>query len=218
MTYIQVVGRIIDSLPVLLALGLSGVLYYSRSLDKVHLILLGYLFICLGVDISSRIYASVYGNNLVFISISGFLELIAFAAFYYHFITMKWFFWPLILISLTAMILLDSKGINMGGAASFQSYARVITSFTITTMSIICFFDWISSEANIRKDLLLLNSAVLFFYAFNLVCFLPVNFMINAQAGIGFWFANFLVTLAFYTLLIVLIWKHGKSRKQLRRG
>lgn len=216
----ELLGVLLEyAIPGLLMLGIIGGLYFFRTLDKIHLILVGYLAVCLSVDLASRVYAREYGNNLVFMPISGFLELSTFSLFYYQFLKGKRYLYPLVIAALMFM-LYEAMSINVVNIAEFQTYSRVIASFLVTLMSIICFFDWIGNEQNIPGNILFLNSGILVFYAFNLICFLPVNFLINVDSDVkfSFWFANFLVTLAFYIVLTFVIWKHGKSRKQLRRG
>ena len=210
---------LIYAIPIFLAVGILGGIYYFRTLDKVHLSLLIYLVVCLLVDLVSRVYAKKYGNNLVFIPISGFFELGAASLCYHYLLARKRFLWPVVALAAVFMVQ-EAMRINVNNVADFQTYSRVISSFLITVMSIVCFFEWISNEKGMAGNTLLLNSSILIYYAFNLVCFLPVNFLINVDSDIkfSFWFANLLITLIFYAFLNILIWKHGKSRKQLLRG
>lgn len=207
------------AIPGLLIFGILGGLYFFKSLDKAHFVLVIYLGVCLLVDLSSRVYAAKYGNNLIFIPISGFLELTTFSFFYYQFLSKKRWLYPLVLAALV-FIVYEALSINVANVADFQAYSRAIASFLVTLMSINCFFEWIGSEQSIPGNLWFLNSGILIFYAFNLICFLPVNFLINVDSDVkfSFWFANFLVTLIFYIVLSFVIWKHGKSRRRLHHG
>lgn len=220
MTFDEFLGFLLEyTVPVLLTLGVLTGVYYLKPLDKVHRILVLYLAVCLSVDLLSRVFAKLYGNNLILIPVSGFLELISFSFFYYHVLKNKRLIPPLVVGAL-AYILYEASGLNVDDVAGFQTYSRVVASFLITVMSIVCFFEWIGSESQMPGNILLLNASNLIFYAFNLICFLPVNFLINVDSDIkfSFWFANFLVTLVFYIVLTFVIWKNGKSRKQLRPG
>lgn len=205
--------------PCLLAAGIIYGLYFFKSLDRVYQMLVVYLLACLSGDLLGRFMAFQFGNNLICIPVSGFLELIVFAAFYRQFLKEDKFVLPLVTAGL-AFIVWEAFSLNVQNVQAFQSYSRVVASFLITMMSITCFFKWIGNETGVPGNIVFLNSSILVYYAFNLICFLPVNFLINVNSDVkfSFWSANFLVTLAFYILLIFVIWKHGKNRKQLHRG
>ncbi len=205
--------------PSLLAAGILYGLLYFKSLARVYQMLVIYLSVCLAGDLLGRFMAYQFGNNLICIPISGFLELVAFAAFYHQFLKENKLIFLLVITGLL-FIVYEAASLNVENVEAFQSYSRVVASFLITVMSIACFFKWIGSETGAPGNVLFLNSSILIYYAFNLICFLPVNFLINVDSDVkfSFWSANFLVTLAFYILLIFVIWKHGKNRKQLHRG
>lgn len=219
MTFYNFLDLLVFVSPLLLILGIVAGSYYFKKLDPTHRILLFYLLACLLIDLACRVYGKMFGNNLIFISVFGFLELVLFSVLYLHFLKGNKFLWMLVVPAL-GFIVVEGVSINVYNLADFQIYSRVIASFLITIMSIAYYFEKINNEVVVSQNMLFLNSSVLVFYALNLICFLPINFLINEHSDIKFyfWFANLVITLVFYGLIIFSIWRHGRSRRQLHYG
>lgn len=220
MDFIQFFATCTLLVPFLLLFGILGGLYYYHFLDKKVQYLIVYLFICLTTDILSRIAATLYDNNLIFIVIFSLLELVFFYV-YYRFCFFKKNIKIYSIITSLACIYMLYEVLTLKDVAplDFQPYSKVLCSFIIIIMSINSLFENIGKEDQ-DTSIVKLSSVFLIYFSLNLIFFLPVNFLINVASSVKFyfWSANFLLTVSFYTFLSKEIWKNGSTHKRLQSG
>lgn len=195
-----------------------GSCYFSK-IDILYKIIVYYLFGMLAIDISARVYGEIYGSNLLFIPILGFMELLAFFCFYFYSGILESrkksvFLGTIFLLSSAFMAWEFTSISNNATLEGFQSYSKVISTFLIVLLAIDFFISKILSSKNIAPQLFFLNSVIIMYFSMVLIIFIPIDFLINDATGVKYyiWFANLLFTLVFYVLLIISIWKIGKAR------
>jgi len=205
--------------PIILLGGIIVGIYYFKRLDILRKIIAVYIFTMFVTDILARFIGIVYGNNLILIPIYGALELSMFSIFYYFLgikdNLIKKIILFLILISSFVFTFWEAAKVYNLPITQFQSYSKVISTLMIVLLSISFFLEKIYLKKDIKSDIFLLNSGVLLFYSLNLIIFLPIDFLINDNSGLKFyfWFANLIFTLIFYTFLILSVWKNGRIRE-----
>lgn len=207
--------------PVVLLLGLIIGSYYFTYLDKAFKVLTVYLLVAFLTDISSRIYGSIVGNNLIFILLFGFFELLIFGLFYWFLLDRKKN--PMLIAGFVlcmGYIVWEIISLESVETDQFQSYARVVDSFYVIFLAVFFFFEKLQKGPHIERDFLFLNSIVLIFFALNFVFLLPINFLVNQSNKVIFifWTFNLFITITFYTVISLSIWKNGKIRKSLQFG
>ena len=204
--------------PVFLIVGVSVGTYFYESLSKVYKILLLYLWVCLMIDLLGHISAITLGNNLVFIPIFGIVELVIISLLYRKFLLVKNKALGVIILLAVSYMLYELVHLTYFEPTKFQSYARVIDTFLLVSMSLLYTFQKVRQEPNMNY--FSLNSTILIYFSVNLIIFLPINFLINEASMLKFyfWIANLIFTLLFYAALTLIIWKHGKTQRQLRFG
>lgn len=205
--------------PIVVLVGVGVGIYYFKKLDILRKIVTFYLLAMFSVDILSRIIGRIYENNLFFIPIWGFLELFIFSLVYY-FLGIKETSGKKIslIITIFSAFLFTLWEINKVCNApieEFQSYSKVISTLLIVLLSIGFFLENILKKKNISSDIFLLNSGILIYYSLTLIIFLPIDFLIQDNTGLKFyfWFANLIFMLVFYIFLILSIWKNGKTQE-----
>ncbi|MFL9836254.1 hypothetical protein ABS768_02015 [Flavobacterium sp. ST-75] len=213
-------ANITFSVPIILIFGLGIGIYYYKFIKREYQLLLLYLGICLITDIISRILGVIYGNNLIFIVIFSFLELLFFSI-YYQLAFFKRRIWVYTIISSIALMFIAWEIVNLWNVppSEFQSYSRVISGFFIIAIAINYLFEKIEEKQK-QSTLIKLNYAFIIFYSLHLIFFLPINFLINVPSSIKyyFWLANLLLTLTFYVYLGREIWRNGLTQKRLHSG
>lgn len=213
-------ANITFSVPIILIFGLGIGIYYYKFIKREYQLLLLYLGICLITDIISRILGVIYGNNLIFIVIFSFLELLFFSI-YYQIAFFKRRIWVYTIISSIALMFIAWEIVNLWNVppSEFQSYSRVISGFFIIAIAINYLFEKIEEKQK-QSTLIKLNYAFIIFYSLHLIFFLPINFLINVPSSIKyyFWLANLLLTLTFYVYLGREIWRNGLTQKRLHYG
>lgn len=208
------------SMPLLLTAGLVALAKRFDTLDGVYRTLFAYLVMAWAIDVMSRIFGLALHNNLVFIPLFGLLELGMFTWLYWRYFLQGQ---PKTLLVLPAigMVFIGWEFYKAGWADphKFHAYSRVVTPVIIVFLSILHYKE-IGMQSPLRLENMRLNAAILLFFSLSMVFFLPVNFLINVPSEVKFWFwlANLLLTLTFYTFLILEIWKNGKIQRQLHRG
>lgn len=207
--------------PLLLILGILIGCANFNSLNGVHKMLLLYFLFSLSIDIVSRILGAYNDYNLILIPLLGFLELLVFSIIYW-----KYLLKDRSAISLTvivvglAFMIGEIWLVKSLQSAQFQSYSKAVGSFVIIVLCIKYIVQELNKEGEFDKVNLKLNNMVLLFFSINLVIFLPLNFLVNEQSILKFyfWMANLVLTLSFYALLIRSVWKNGKMGQQLPSG
>ncbi|WP_237421185.1 hypothetical protein [Flavobacterium sp. Sd200] len=102
----------------------------------------------------------------------------------------------------------------------FQPYAKVADNFIVILMALSFYYQKINSFNELRWGYFRLNTVILIYFTFNIMVFLPFNFMINESSGIKFyfWTANMVFILLFYGYLVSLIWKNGIKQGKMQLG
>ena len=201
--------------PLILTIGLilGGIYFYE--LNTIHQLLLGYLLIALIFDLLSRFVGESFGNNLIFIPLFGFFELLIFSFIYLIFLVPDR---NVALALITGMGLcyigLEIWHLKNKDAQEFQTYARVVDAFILVLMSIIFYVRKMNEDKTIVPGVFMLNTLVLIYFSLHLIFILPINFLINesSQLKFYFWMVNLFVTVVFYSFIIYLIWKNGKTQ------
>jgi hypothetical protein len=205
--------------PIVLIIGSSCGIYLLGSIDAKSKRILTYLLVSLGADVVSRIVLANSGNNLIVLPIYSVFELLIIASLYYHLGIKKALLIPLVALGaiyiIGEIIYIDSSNVK-----TFQSYAKIVSSFVIVLLALQFFIEKLKSENEISQSTRRLNSAILAYFALNLILLLPINLLINqiASSIIYIWYAYLGATVLFYSYLSVFIWKNGKTQKQLRCG
>ncbi|KGO80269.1 hypothetical protein Q763_11480 [Flavobacterium beibuense F44-8] len=206
--------------PVFLSISIVIGLFYYKFIKSEMRFLLLYLLMCLFIDVASRIAGEYYNNNLIFIVIFGFLELLFFTL-YYQIYFFKRIVWSYALSSSIGLVYIAWEIISLWNVSpsEFQTYSRVISAFFTITMAISYLFEKIENKEK-QNNLIKLNSVFIIFFSLHLIFFLPLNFLINVPSKIKFyfWFINLLLTLTFYVYLGIEIWKNGLTQKRLHSG
>lgn len=202
--------------PAILLFGIVvGILYYSK-LERIHRLLTIFLALALIVDLISRLVGELYGNNLILIPIYGLLELLFWAYLYFScLITLKN---NLFLIPLGILVLYNLYEITVlfnVEPKDFNSNSRVFDSLAIVIISIVFYIQQIVKDNFEKQRIMFLNTIVFAFYSLNLILYLPINYLINETSNIKFhfWSISLVLTLVFYSLIVHMIWKHGKNHK-----
>ena len=206
--------------PALLFGGIVAGFYFYKYLKKEYIFLLIYLIICFVTDVSSRIAGEFLKNNLIFIVLFSLCEVLFFTVFYQVcFFKRKVTLY--IVTGTAAAIYILWEIISLWGAhpSEFQTYSRVLSSFLIIFMAISSLFEKIEQKQKNNKAIRL-NFIFLIYFSLHLIFFLPINFLINVASSVKyyFWCANLLLTISFYIIISLEIWKNGSMQKLLQSG
>lgn len=205
--------------PFILLVGSLLGMFYLKSLNKTSKFVLAYLLMSLTIDVTSRIVLAQFGNNLIFLPFYSALELLIIASVFHQLGTKSMLLIPLVSLGLIyiigEIIYLDSYNVR-----SFQSYAKIASSFVLVILALQFFIQKLKTDKEISKDIQQLNVAILVYFALNLILLLPINLLINqiATSIIYIWYAYLGATIVFYSYLGYFIWKNGKTRKRLPYG
>jgi len=208
--------------PILLSLGIIIGIFFFRNLSNGFRVVLGYLVMSLFIDLLSRYFGdySYLKFNLFLIPIFGFLELAFISTLYYKYILhSKSIRLLLFIIFMLLLIVIEFVFFSkLFDAKSFQSFGRVIAESTIISLCMLYYWKLVQGKVVMRSDINILNAAVIIYYSICIIHDLFINFLVNASIHIlaVFWAINFISTIAFYLVLIYLIWQDGKTRKILR--
>ena len=217
MTFFKVLDFMTFLSPLLLLLGIAIGMYYYKFLDTIYKVLLVYLIVSLCTDVISRIYGHFYRNNLIFILVFSLTEAAIFSILYHNCFFEKRNKLMLVLSSIAALYMVWEIGtLGTIQVRQFQSYAKVADSFLIIILAITYFFEKIGRNTAAEVEILKLNSIILIYFALTLIFYLPINFLININSDLKFYFwgANLLLTLLFYVFISWEIWKNGLNLKQ----
>jgi len=208
--------------PIVLLIGIIIGIFYFRNLTKGFRMIFLYLVMALIIDLLSR-YFGYYSHlkfNLFLLPIFGFLELVIFSTLYYKYILHSKSI-PLLLFIIFMLLLIVVEFVffnKLFDRKSFQSFGRVIADSAIISLCMIYYWKLVQGKVVMRSDINILNATVIIYYSINLILFLFINFLVNASIHIVtvFWTVNLVALIAFYLILIYLIWQDGKTRKILR--
>lgn len=202
-----------------LTLGCFFGLISLKWIDKKSKRILIYLAVSLAFDIASRIVSFYSGNNLIFLPLYSLGELLLLSSVYLHLKIKKSLLIPLTVLGglyiLGEIIYIDSYNVK-----SFQSYAKIVSSFVLVLLALQFFMELLKSEKEVPQTIRQLNLVVLIYFSLNLILLLPINLLINqiTSSIIYIWYAYLGATVLFYSYLSFFIWKNGKTQKQLRCG
>ncbi len=209
--------------PVLLLIGSIVAAYNYKWLSKRFKIVGIYLFMAFVIDIISRKWGffSTSRNNLFIIPVFGFIELAIFSFLYYRYILksnnkiLKLYVFIALFLILIDIIFIDTQNVK-----AFHSYGRLLANLSIIFYCLLTIWNSIKGNMNNDNEAMILSFGALVYFSINLLVYLPLNFLINGSPDLifYFWNINLFFTIAFYALLIFLIWQNGKTRKHLRLG
>lgn len=199
--------------PIVLVVGILIGFIIRHKLSRLSKYVLLYFVMALAADGISRILATQFGNNLIMIPLYGLLEILYFLILYYFILKIvKSNLWlALLLMTLSFTIYETINSLNVE-PANFNSYSRVMAAICIVLSAIAYYIKNIKLNIKNITGELRLNTFIFIFYSLNLLFFLPLNFLINLDSEVKyyFWIANLLITILFYISLIYWIWKHGR--------
>ena len=199
--------------PILLSVGVSIGLYSFKRLNSTTRFFFSYIVGNLLIDLSSRILSEVHNNNLILFFFVGLLDILIFSLFYYKYVKKKKL---IVLIGTMAVgfIIIEFLKINIKDVISFQQYSNVVVSFAIISMSLSFFSDQLTLKYDIPVYVRFFNFVWLFYFAFQLIFLLPLNFLINEDLTmvLVIWGLWLIVLSTFYSVIIYLIWQNGNIR------
>ena len=208
--------------PILLSLGIIIGIFYYRNLSKGYRVIFAYLVMSLFIELLSR-YFGIYSHfkyNLFLYPIFGFLELAFLSTLYYKYILHSKSI-PLLLFIIFMLLLIVVEFVfvsKLFNGKSFQSFGRVISDLAIISLCMLYYLKLVQGKVVMRSDINILNAILIIYYSICIIHDLFYNFLVNASIHIiaVFWAVNFISIIAFYLILIYLIWQDGKTRKILR--
>lgn len=218
MTFFHFSKALILGSPITLSIGVCVGLILFKRLNGLHKSILLYLALMLSVDVTSRFMGSS-GNNLIVLPIFSLIELSFFVFFYNKYLLSR----PnkiLIGIGIAGALFIIAEILqyfvfNTLNVKQFQPYAKVADNFIVIIMALVFFYQKMNSYSETKWDNFKLNIAILVFFTFNTIIFLPFNFLINESSGVKFyvWTGNLIILLLFYIYLTSLIWKNGRVKQ-----
>ena len=207
--------------PIILIVGVLLGIFMFKRLKKSNKLLVFYLVFSLTFDILSRYFGYIAQSkyNLFLIPVYGFLELGFLSVLYYRYILRSKSKYLLSFIVFMHLLILVEIFFGKGlfHPESFQSFGKVIADASIILYSIYFYLKIFKGQIPIRSEYAFLNAVVLIYFSINLIIYLAINFLVNAQFKlvVAFWIINLLSVIVFELILISLLWKDGRTRKTL---
>jgi len=206
--------------PLFLLTGIGLGLARYRKVDGKHHLILWYLLVALVIDLLSRYWSWTQNNNLVFLSVTGIVDLLFISCLYLKYFLPKnriYLIYPTAIILL--LVLINIVFYNHKLAATFQSYDKLICNVTIVGYCLICFLDILKRKKN-NRAIMRINGAVLLFFSVDILISMTSNFLINEALHlvVYFWLLRLLLLLYMYLVLIHTLWQTGKNRKHWQFG
>lgn len=197
--------------------GLMVGIYFFKKLSPLYRGLLFYLFLMFFTERLAVYIVKFIPSNHVVLPIYSFLEL-AFFTWFYNFRVFKKPKALLLLLGIAGGLYISWELVfdfilNVRDVRTFQPYCKVVDNFVIIIFALSYLHKKMSRYDETRFNNFWLNLAVLVFFTFTLVIFLPFNFLVNASSNVIFYFWTFnivLVTL-FYGFIGVRIFMYGRS-------
>lgn len=210
--------------PVLLTVALIRGLFSYKNLGKESKAIVWYVLMLLLVDVISRLFWKLFGNNHILLLVYSFLELL-FAGYFYlvvlsdlkHKLLKGLVGFGLLYIIYEIFVSLYIKT----DVGQFQPYSKVVDDFVVILLSLTFFYENISKKLGGEWRIFNLNIAFLIYFTVNLIVFLPFNFLVNENSGLKFyvWFLNMVANIVFYAYIIFFIWNDklvkGKDFKKI---
>ena len=207
--------------PIILIVGVLLGIFMFKRLKKSNKLLVFYLVFSLTFDILSRYFGYIAQSkyNLFLIPVYGFLESGFLSVLYYRYILRSKSKYLLSFIVFMHLLILVEIFFGKGlfHPESFQSFGKVIADASIILYSIYFYLKIFKGQIPIRSEYAFLNAVVLIYFSINLIIYLAINFLVNAQFKlvVAFWIINLLSVIVFELILISLLWKDGRTRKTL---
>jgi len=207
--------------PIILIIGILLGIFKFKTLKESNRLIFLYLVFSLTFDLLSRYfgYYSESKYNLFLIPIYGFFELGFLSVLYYKYIFQsKSKFLLSFIVTMHLLILAEIiLGKGLFHPKSFQSFGKVIADALIILYSIYFYLKMFKGQIPIRSKYAFLNAVVLIYFSINLIIYLAINFLVNAQFKlvVSFWIINLLSVIIYELILVSLIWKDGRIRKTL---
>lgn len=209
---------------ILLAGVIIGAVHFRKN-PSVGRLIFWYLVCALFVDVLSRYWGLLSGsrNNLIFLSITGVIDLAFFSLLYNrYFGTKKMYVLPVLSILVLAGVTCNMcyKGFGLTEAAEYQSYDKLVCDGLIVLYALRNMYDLLSGKGPLKTEVIRVNGAVLLFFSLDLLISLATNFLINAGLHfvIYFWIIRLALLTTLYTILIYTLWLTGKNPKHWHYG
>lgn len=210
--------------PAILIAGVFIGLFKYKKLDQVHRILVWYLIASLIVDLTSR-YIGLFSTNrynLFLIPLWGFIELFIFSIIYIKMILEIKNKVPLGFILLVHLFILFELFFSplIHSRQHYISFGKPLANLIIILYCMIFFYRLVIGHKNFKKKYSALNNLIFIFYSINLLLYLFINFLVNEDKLLVtyFWLFNLVSVLLFNLILILIIWRNGKTQKLLQQS
>lgn len=207
--------------PIILIIGVLLGIFKFRKLKESNKLIVFYLGFSLTFDLLSRYFGYIAQSkyNLFLIPVYGFFELGFLSLLYYRYILLSKSKYLLSFIVFMHLLILVEIFFGKGlfHPESFQSFGKVIADASIILYSIYFYLKIFKGQIPIRSEYAFLNAVVLIYFSINLIIYLAINFLVNAQFKlvVAFWIINLLSVIIFELILISLLWKDGRTHKTL---
>lgn len=190
-------------------------IYKYRSVRSPLTELFHYVFLVALIELVAKIYY-VYSNaenNLYLLHILTIGEFILLSLFYRKVIAKPNFKtqgFIVFILFITTLIILNT--IFLQDIETYNSYAKSLVQIIVITYAILYFYNLTVDIETIneqnQKSLRLINSSILLYYSGSLFIFMFGNYYKqNPDIYARFWLFNAVLTLVYYLLIFVSIWK-----------
>ncbi len=202
--------------PIILLIASTIGAFYFKKLNSLHKKLYIYIIFMFLLECLSRILGQS-GNNFIILPVYSFIELLIFTwIFTKHLLfDSRKLYLSISFIGLSYILseIMWHFVINDLDIKSYQSYSKVVDNFTVILMSLSFFLEKTRKfeTASIEKHRL--NISILIFFTFNLIVFLPFNFLVNANTNFKFyfWLISIISLIIFYSYLTYSIWQNARQ-------
>lgn len=208
--------------PIILLIGSMLGAFYITKINALHKKLFVYIIFMLILECVSRILGQL-GNNFIILPVYSFIELLIFTwIFTEHLLNDSRKFYSIVCIIGLLYILTEILWhfiINDLDIKSYQSYSKVVDNFTVILMSLSFFLEKTKKFETSSIEKYRLNVIILIFFTFNLMVFLPFNFLVNANTNFKFyfWLISIISLIIFYSYLTYSIWQNARHNKSLKK-
>lgn len=178
----------------------------------------------LATEVASSVIGLVYKNNHIVLPFYALAELLFFSYFYKNFFLKEKFnktFYPLVILG--SLFILSEVFYNFvlhsPDPHSYQPYSKTIDNTLIIFMAFAALNNKMSSgTARFGWDGFWFNIAVILFFTYNTIFFLPFNFMVNApmEAKFLFWTSNTVSIIVFYGYLTARILRNALAASRVQ--
>lgn len=196
--------------PFVLIVGIISGALNLRSKNRYAIFF--YLSLGFVIDMASRFLPGFQSNNLILFSFLSFFEVVIFSFMYWE--KLKKALWLQVLTTAGLIyIAVEAIILDTSDLANYQIYARNVSSLLIVLMALQYIFSELKEGSTLKGDVL--HFALLFYFSFEFMLLIPINFLINASATsiMYIWTARVILLFIFYSYLIYYLWSNGKTQK-----